>query len=185
MIARLNEWLFPTKELRLELGREPGEVISILRARTRARGLRSLFYTGLVGRVDERRVKVRYKMAWVGRAFEDVLDGRFETIADRTYLVGRLRQSLGDRIFFLVWSSFIVLWWALALGLTIRLPEPHMKLAIVILFPPALLAAGVGILRLHQWRARINNARLDAELRDAAATPHLAGEASPGFRVIP
>jgi hypothetical protein len=185
MIARLYRWLFPTRELSLELGRQPTEVISILRSRTCAPGPRALLYTGLVGRVDERRVKVRYKIGWWRPGYEEVFAGRFETAAGRIYLVGRLRQRLGGRIFFLVWAGFILLWWIVALVLTVRFPEPHMNLAMLILFPPALLAAGVGILRFHQWRARMNNDRLYAELRDAAASPHVAGESIPGFRAIP
>lgn len=185
MIARFYEWLFPTKELRLELGRETSEVISILRSRTRIPGPRALFYTGLVGRIDERRVRLRYKIAWSGRGYEDVLDGRFETVENRTYLVGRFRQRLGGRIFFFVWAGFLVFGWLLTVGMIIKYPDSHLNPIFFTLFCPALLAAGVGILRFHQWRARINNGRLLAELRDATATPHVAGESSPGFRVIP
>jgi hypothetical protein len=185
MISRLSEWLFPSRTLRLELGREPSDVIANLRSRTRAFGLRSFFYTGLVGRVDERRVRVRYKMPLQRTGYEEVFDGHFETIADRTYLIGRLRHRLLDRVIFFVWAGFIAVIWVTSLVMIFRIPATGVNAPLFVLFPPALIAAGIGILRFHQWRAKGITARLISELRDAAATPHVAGDSASGFRAIP
>jgi hypothetical protein len=178
VIKRAHQWLFQTTDLKLELGRERSAVISLLQSHTRAPGVRTLFYTGLVGRVDERKIRLRYKVAWRHNDYAQVFSGCFRVEAGRTYLVGRFAPRRWGQIFIGMWAGFIVLWWIAAIAMSVNLPEIRFPLPMVLLVPPVMLAFGFGTLRLSQWQAKASNEFLESEIRETAGSPAIDNIAS-------
>ena len=169
MIDRVWRWLFPTRDLALELAVDASSAVTALRARTRPAGWRARFRTGVVGRIDEHRVWLRYQRAWSNNGFAPVFVGQFEVRDGRTYLIGKFAPSLSTRVFLSVWIGFILLWWVGAFAATVSSAEPGIPLPIVLVGPPLMISFGIGLGRFGARFAQSDADRIEAELREALA----------------
>jgi hypothetical protein len=168
-LKRAWRWLFPARDLALELTTDASSAVTALLTRTQPAGWRSLFRTGVVGRIDERRVRLHYQRAWSRNDFAPVFVGHFEVKGGRTYLIGTFAPSLSTRVFLSVWLGFILLWWVGAFVATVSVAEPGIPLPIVLVGPPLMISFGIGLARFGGHFARSDADRIEAELREALA----------------
>jgi hypothetical protein len=152
LIATVWHRLFPVRPVRFELNTGPAQVVERLRQRTHRTVFATVFRSGVVGRVSEDEVRLRYYRAWVHNDFAPVFTGRFVYEGGKPHLTGRFAVPIRTRIFFGFWCGFILVWWVVAASIALA-GKPGIPLPIALLAPPAMIAFGVGITLFAQRHA--------------------------------
>lgn len=170
MLTRVWLWLFPIRTFMLELTADVPSTVASLRARILPRGFRTMFKSGVVGRVDEGGIRLRYQSLWRRNGYAPTFEGRFAEMGGRMCLTGQFRISGWTRASFAFWCGFILLWWVAAFTVTIQVPGPGLPLPMVILLPPAMIGFGVGMIRVFGGLARANIPVIESVLREAVTS---------------
>ncbi|MEO8881268.1 MAG: hypothetical protein ABI446_12825 [Gemmatimonadaceae bacterium] len=170
MLTSVWRWLFPIRSFDLELTADVPSTVASLRARVLPRGIRTMVKSGVVGRVDASGVSLRYQNPWMRNGYAPAFEGRFAEVGGRMCLAGQFRMSGWTRGSFAFWCGFILLWWVIAVTVTIESPGPGLSLPMVILLPPSLIGFGVGMIRGFGGLAKANIPQMEAVLRDAVSS---------------
>lgn len=170
MLTRVSLWLFPIRTFELELTADVPSTVASLRARILTRGFRTTFQSGVVGRVDERGVRLRYQSPWKRNGYAPTFEGRFAEVGGRMCLTGQFRISGWARGYFAFWCGFILLWWVIAFAATIQLPGHGLSLPMVMLLPPAMIGFGVGMVRVFGGLDKANIPLIESVLREAVTS---------------
>lgn len=170
MLTRVWLWLFPIRTFEIELKADVPSTVASLRARILPRGFRTMFKSGVVGRVDEGGIRLRYQSPWRRNGYAPTFKGRFAEVGGRMCLTGQFRISGWTRGYFAFWCGFILLWWVIAFTITIQSPGPGLSLPMVMLLPPAMIGFGVGMIRFFGGLAKAHIPVIESVLREAVTS---------------
>lgn len=127
-------------------------------ARLRAATLRSVFSAlaepAAVGTVTESRVKLQRVIPMVGNSFKPFFLGQFVKRGERVFLTGRFTMLLAAKIFMSLWFGFLALVSIAALVSMLAAPAERPGHISLVLGPLAMIAFGLGMLRLAKWFCR-------------------------------
>jgi hypothetical protein len=122
------------------------------------------------GRVTESRVSLQRVIPMVGNSFKPFFVGRFQWRGGKVVLRGRFTLHWFVKALMGFWLGFCVLFTALAVVAAMRSPQA----AVMFVAGVAMLAFGVGLIRLGGWFSRKDPVWLSAVIRDALAAPTTA-----------
>lgn len=167
MLGRAWRWLFPSQPLTIELRGDIPSAVAALRQQIARPGIRTLCREGVVGRVDESGIRVRYQRPWHRNDFAPEFVGAFKTNEGRSALVGEFRAGRRTRVFLGFWIGFVVAGWALAFGATVGTTEPGIPMPLVVLVPPFMIGFAVALSRVGRYLGESNIRRIEDTLRRA------------------
>jgi hypothetical protein len=139
------------------------ESVERLKAATRHWAMFTPFREAAVGTVTDSRVSLRRVIPMVGNSFKPFFVGRFQVRQNQVVLTGRFALHWSVKLFMGLWFGFGVLYTALASFAAV--PAPHATY-----FPLvglALVACGIGLIRISMWFSRNDRAWLSDVIRTA------------------
>lgn len=121
---------------------------------------------GLVGRVSEERVTIRFRRRWFYNAIAPVFVGHFAVVVGRPSLEGAIRLSRSSQVEFGIVLAFLLLCTVMVvLALLLGLAEPGAEWGLpVLLF---LWAAALGELYFSWWIGNRDRTEIEKGLREA------------------
>jgi hypothetical protein len=142
--------------------------------RLRAATLRSVFSAlaepAAVGTVSESRVKLQRVIPMVGNSFKPFFLGQFVKRGERVFLTGRFTMLLIAKIFMSLWFGLLAFVSIAALVSMLAAPAERPGHISLVLGPLAMMAFGIGMLRLGKWFCRNDVAWLTHVIRRAIST---------------
>jgi hypothetical protein len=147
-------------------------------ARLRAVTLRSVFSalaeSAAVGTVSESQVKLQRVISMVRNSFKPFFLGRFVKRGERVFLTGRFTMLLITKIFMSFWLGFLAFFSIAALVSMLAAPPEKPGRFSLVLAPLAMMAFGIGMLRLGKWFCRNDVQWLTDVIRRAISTADTA-----------
>lgn len=139
------------------------ESVERLKAATRRWAMFTLSREAAMGTVTESRVSLQRVIPMVRNSFKPVFVGRFQLRQNQVVLTGRFALHWSVKLFMGFWFGFCVLHTALSLFAAV--PAPHTTL--LPLAGLAMMACGIGVMRICMWFSCNDRAWLSDVIRTA------------------
>ena len=122
---------------------------------------------GLVGRVDDLGVSIRWHRPFVHNSFGPVFSGKFLTSQGQTVLSGQFAMQPFTKIMMSLFLLASAVFWVLVLTKLPRATNPPAEKVMFVFLPLAMIAACVGFVHLGTWFARHDAQLIKHEIKSA------------------
>ncbi len=150
------------------------ESVARLRAVTLRSAFSALAESAAVGTVSESEVKLQRVIPMVRNSFKPFFLGRFVKRGEQVFLTGRFTMLLITKIFMSFWLGFLAFFSIAALVSMLAAPPEKPGRFSLVLAPLAMMAFGIGMLRLGKWFCRNDVQWLTNVIRRAISTADTA-----------